>query len=292
MAGLKKLFTVERTLFQANSTESPDPEEYAPEEYALPSSGISPIPDLNENSPDTRPPRLPHKNHQAFRGIERQFEELHDEIQSGPPRPPSSNLYTQIDAKPSPLRTKRHVDVLEAIFSAHRYRVSCPVSPTTLYNEDIAERNLKARSSKASTSQCSRIYQEDVADRNMRVNGSMMLSSSHEELYARAFAKKRGHKTITRSKSSIGNHRDSNDEDNKAALRIIASDQDLRKHQYPSIDSHLSVAYKAGSNIENPLRLRNSAPALSVQSVDNDRGQSRADQGVKRPKSEIGRAHV
>lgn len=285
MAGLKKLFTVERTQFQANSSESPDPEE-----YPLPSSGISPIPDLTAHSPDTRPPRLPHKNHQAFQGIEKQFEELHDEIQSGPPRSPASKLYIPIDVKPAPLRTKRHVDVLEAIFSAHRYRVSRPVSPTTLYNEDIAERNLKVRANRSNASLRCRIYQEDVADRNMKANGSMMLSSSHEDLYARTFAKKRGQKTIPRSKSSISNRRGSSDEDSKAALRVIASDQDLRKRQYPSIDGHLfaiTTPRKAESNSENPLRLRNSAPALSVQSEDGEQAQSRTEQTTKRPKSAL-----
>ncbi|RAK79252.1 uncharacterized protein BO72DRAFT_55959 [Aspergillus fijiensis CBS 313.89] len=54
-------------------------------------------------------------------------------------QPPSS-----LPSSPRPDKIPRHVDLLDALFTSHRYHIQCPtsLSPITPYNEDIAERNM------------------------------------------------------------------------------------------------------------------------------------------------------
>ncbi|PYH86002.1 hypothetical protein BO82DRAFT_361388 [Aspergillus uvarum CBS 121591] len=54
-------------------------------------------------------------------------------------QPPSS-----LPSSPRPDKAPRHVDLLDALFTSHRYHIQCPtsLSPITPYNEDIAERNM------------------------------------------------------------------------------------------------------------------------------------------------------
>ncbi|PYH43996.1 uncharacterized protein BP01DRAFT_299772 [Aspergillus saccharolyticus JOP 1030-1] len=54
-------------------------------------------------------------------------------------RPTSSHRSSQL-----PDKIPRHVDLLDALFTSHRYHIQCPtsLSPITPYNEDIAERNM------------------------------------------------------------------------------------------------------------------------------------------------------
>ncbi|KAK2742926.1 hypothetical protein FQN57_005056 [Myotisia sp. PD_48] len=222
MANLKKLFNADRPLFLTNG--SPEPIDHDG------SISCSPC-----NPANKRLPRLPNQENQAFLGIERQFEELHDQYQHRSPSPLPSKRYKHIEPKPSPLRTNRHVDVLEAIFSAHRYRISAPVSPTTLYNEDIAERNLSTsyqlRTGSHFSQVVSAIYQEDVADRNIQINGNTFQRNAQ---YDRGYVRRDSH-VITRSKSHISSlRRQSSDED--VGLRAAVSDQNLRIHLCPLIN--------------------------------------------------------
>ncbi|PWY72228.1 hypothetical protein BO94DRAFT_525818 [Aspergillus sclerotioniger CBS 115572] len=74
-----------------------------------------------------------------------------------------------------PERNPRHVDLLDALFSSHRYHIqsASTLSPITPYNEDIAERNMVpflrglALKQKAYSRPVSALYQEEVADRNI-----------------------------------------------------------------------------------------------------------------------------
>ncbi|RHZ52380.1 uncharacterized protein CDV56_105996 [Aspergillus thermomutatus] len=112
-----------------------------------------------------------------FQSIEKQFEELHDQMQARPlssrSRAPSSRASSRFTQ-----RNPRHVDLLDALFSSHRYQmqIANALSPTTPFNEDIAERNMvrflqgQPRTQKVYSRLISALYQEDVADRNIAKN--------------------------------------------------------------------------------------------------------------------------
>ncbi|GIJ98108.1 hypothetical protein Aspvir_000222 [Aspergillus viridinutans] len=112
-----------------------------------------------------------------FQSIEKQFEELHDQMQTRPlssrshaPSSRASSRFTQ--------HNPRHVDLLDALFSSHRYQmqIANALSPTTPFNEDIAERNMvrflqgQPQTKKVYSRIISALYQEDVADRNIAKN--------------------------------------------------------------------------------------------------------------------------
>ncbi|KAL1969694.1 hypothetical protein VTN77DRAFT_8247 [Rasamsonia byssochlamydoides] len=127
-------------------------------------------------SPDSKRPALLGVNHH-FLGIERQLERLNDQFHS---RPLSSISQFRYDPTNSwTARPPRHVDVIDALFSSHRYRIgSRSLSPTTPYNEDVADRNLhhppvQRTTERKAYSRRSVIYQEDVADRNIASSSSL-----------------------------------------------------------------------------------------------------------------------
>lgn len=256
MAGLRKILHVEKNSFQSADHDH--------ESLAQASRSMAEGP-----SPDAALPRLPQMDNQTFLGIEKQFEELHDQFQTRPSRSLSSRCYKYIEAKAAPLRTKRHVDVLEAIFSAHRDRVSTPVTPTSLYNEDIADRNLHERMGSSSNRYArivSAIYQEDVADRNIRVNGCNVANGAASRYNRRLRKMRSGEEqslSLPRSKSQLTGHSYTYVE-SRTPLRFISSDQDLRNVPVVGDDrAYLTV----GTNYTS-LRPQCSAPSLSVSSKD------------------------
>ena len=258
MAGLRKILHTERTSFQPTHVEDDD---------TLSSGGFSPTRTLSLDcrSPNGTLPRLPHMDNQTFLGIERQFEEFHEQFQTRTSRSLSAKRYKYIEAKAPLLRTKRHVDVLQAIFSAHRSQEPTPLTPTSLYNEDIADRNMQARSSNPYTRIISAIYQEDVADRNIRVNGCNILNGavSRYNMRLRKMRSRDG-RPVPRSKSQVAGRSDLYAETN-TQLRCISSDQDLRDG--PSMGerkAHLTVDERSCTY----LRPRSSAPSLSTKSED------------------------
>ncbi|GAB1201590.1 hypothetical protein APSETT445_000168 [Aspergillus pseudonomiae] len=109
-----------------------------------------------------------------FQRIEKQFEVLHDQLQARPLSPRSQAPPSRASSR-STTRDPRHVDLLEALFSSHRYHIQTAqtLSPISPYNEDIAERNmtrfLQGQSGKPTMYSriLSALYQEDVADRNI-----------------------------------------------------------------------------------------------------------------------------
>ncbi|KAL3436175.1 hypothetical protein BDV09DRAFT_165573 [Aspergillus tetrazonus] len=113
-----------------------------------------------------------------FQNIERQFEVLHDQLKERPLSPASQAPPSRASSRLTN-RNPRHVDLLDALFSSHRYRMqsASTLSPITPFNEDVAERNmvpfLRQRNKlkrRSYTRIISALYQEDVADRNMAQN--------------------------------------------------------------------------------------------------------------------------
>ncbi|EEA24415.1 hypothetical protein TMatcc_007510 [Talaromyces marneffei ATCC 18224] len=106
-----------------------------------------------------------------YEGIERQFEQLHETFYSRTLASLRQFRYTK--AGESSDQKNRYIDVVEALFSNHRYQMSSTrsMSPITPYNEDIADRNIIAQHFPQLNPQYSRpisgLYQEDVADRNI-----------------------------------------------------------------------------------------------------------------------------
>ncbi|RHZ67081.1 hypothetical protein CDV55_102297 [Aspergillus turcosus] len=112
-----------------------------------------------------------------FQSIQKQFEELHDQMQARPLSPCSLAPPSRAPSRFTQ-RNPRHVDLLEALFSSHRYQmqIANTLSPTTPFNEDVAERNMvrflqgQPRTPKVYSRIISALYQEDVADRNIASN--------------------------------------------------------------------------------------------------------------------------
>ncbi|GLB07295.1 hypothetical protein AtubIFM57258_002624 [Aspergillus tubingensis] len=107
-----------------------------------------------------------------------QCEVTHTQLQSRPLSSRSHAPPSRASTRP-PGKVTRHVDLLDALFSSHRYHIqsSSTLSPITPYNEDIAERNmapfLRGLALKNAYSHpVSSLYQEDVADRNISSRGS------------------------------------------------------------------------------------------------------------------------
>ncbi|EED18164.1 conserved hypothetical protein [Talaromyces stipitatus ATCC 10500] len=102
---------------------------------------------------------------------ERQFEQLHETFYSRTLA--SLRQFRYNGSNESSNQKNRYIDVVEALFSNHRYQISSirSLSPITPYNEDIADRNIIAQHFPHMNPQYSRLmstlYQEDVADRNI-----------------------------------------------------------------------------------------------------------------------------
>ncbi|KAL4871041.1 hypothetical protein BDV12DRAFT_164645 [Aspergillus spectabilis] len=137
-------------------------------------------PPVQSTSGRTPNPRSspPLSENEHFQNIEKQFEVLHEQLKA---RPMSTSSHIPLSRASSRLTSKnpRHIDLLDALFSSHRYHVqsSGTMSPTTPYNEDVAERNMapflrgqNGRKRNAYTRIISALYQEDVADRNIAEN--------------------------------------------------------------------------------------------------------------------------
>ncbi|CAL5873335.1 uncharacterized protein PFLUO_LOCUS7606 [Penicillium psychrofluorescens] len=121
-----------------------------------------------------------------FEQIEKQFEDLHDQLETRPHTSLSGPL-AQAHLSSQPLSNGRHVDLLAAFARSQQLQASTskPFSPpSSPYNEDVAERNmtrfLRVQHQKgyASSRILSALYQEDVADRNIAKYGNPIRSLS------------------------------------------------------------------------------------------------------------------
>ncbi|KAH8696657.1 hypothetical protein BGW36DRAFT_428652 [Talaromyces proteolyticus] len=167
MVGLKRLFSSGGSpdVTISRDTSSPfHPNDFASYSSSRPITPKSPPAYSSNALPDLNP---------HYVGIERQFEQLHESFYSRTLSSLRQFRYNGSAKSVSPSQNPKHVDVIEALFSGHRYRMKpISLSPSTPYNEDIADRNLNASPASISrNSHYSRIvstlYQEDVADRNI-----------------------------------------------------------------------------------------------------------------------------
>lgn len=182
MVGLRKFFnTTEKNASRSTSTatfRSPSPLHCIDDanNYNLNSTNTSPMGVTPGRLPEPNNDTLPSVN-RHFHGIEKQFEQLHEHFHSYP-----FSLFQFKYGSPNSTKSPapRHVDVLETLFSSYRYRISSrSLSPTSPYNEDIADRNLSTtiptkpmRNARVPYARIvSTIYQEDVADRNIASSG-------------------------------------------------------------------------------------------------------------------------
>ncbi|EGD95473.1 hypothetical protein TESG_08386 [Trichophyton tonsurans CBS 112818] len=194
MSALRKLFSSERPIFHYDRTDGGQ-------------SSYSPLAQESD-SPETRPSRLRHRSTPQYIGFEKQFEDLHEQLESRPPQRRSC-----LGHMSSPRRTKRHVDVLEAIFSKQ-----------SLYHQE--QGSCRSRYSHV----ISAIYQEDVADRNMvPFSPPILISPPPGEEQVAGNNQKRA---VARRVKKSPRESDSSPCEDTAALRTIASDQNIRK--YPS----------------------------------------------------------
>ncbi|RDW78624.1 uncharacterized protein DSM5745_05476 [Aspergillus mulundensis] len=195
-----------------------------------------------------------------FQNIERQFEVLHDQLKARPvppSQPPLSRSSSHLTNKNS-----RHVDLVDALFSSHRYRMqsSSTMSPITPYNEDVAERNmvpfLRREALKRSpyTRIISALYQEDVADRNMAQNTTFPTARRLTESQSYQLDDKRqrdGARGRARSRS-------------KESQLINSISQEALYSVRKSIrDQVVADANGSDSAVEGLLRAQRSAPTLS-----------------------------
>ncbi|QSS64035.1 hypothetical protein I7I51_01096 [Histoplasma capsulatum] len=131
MAGLRKLFSIERTLFQSTNPELMESESNGPV-----SGTYSPCLALPRGSPEAKLPRLPQMQNQTFYGIERQFEDLHDQFCCHQSLSRQNKRFRNAEPTSSPHQIRRHVDVIEAGFPAQHARVPTPISPATLSSQE------------------------------------------------------------------------------------------------------------------------------------------------------------
>ncbi|KAG5297877.1 hypothetical protein I7I48_07140 [Histoplasma ohiense] len=281
MAGLRKLFSIERTLFQSTNPELTESESNGPV-----SGTYSPFLVLPRGSPEAKLPRLPQMQNQTFYGIERQFEDLHDQFCCHQSLSLQNKRFRNAEPKSSPHQIRRHVDVIEAGFPAQHARVPTPISPASMYNEEIADRNIHSkRSNKRSTKYAnvlSAVYQEDVADRNIllaagntrtleiRSRGGVSRCNLSNSRSASSLSYYQESRPRLWSRTQALGHRTPSGE-TRTELRVISSDQDLRSHppSHQPEDAGASPPRRIGVRQYIALRLKNSSPALSSQGSEN-----------------------
>ncbi|KAL4801148.1 hypothetical protein BDV19DRAFT_352806 [Aspergillus venezuelensis] len=206
---------------------------------------------------------------EKFQNIERQFEVLHDQLKARPAHIPLARASSHLTRK-----NPGHVDLLDALFSSHRYqgqmqhppRVSpSPISP---YNEDVAERNmapfLRPKNGRKRHSRIiSALYQEDVADRNMAKNviqsrrRSRSLSRGTSRLTSHSYQldfQGRGDSARGRSRSSQGSK--------ESQLVNSISQEALYSVPKSYRDQVAAESEQANASAEGFLRTHRSAPTV------------------------------
>ncbi|KAJ5812869.1 hypothetical protein N7447_009892 [Penicillium robsamsonii] len=196
-----------------------------------------------------------------FDQIEKQFEDLHDRLaRPTSSRPQLRSLSTHC-GPPKP-QNGRHIDLMDALFSTERNQTITPepLSPASLYNEDVAERNMtrflriQYRNGIASSGILSALYQEDVADRNIAKYSSPGRSLSH--LSSRSSPAAPGRVRIPESQRRKARKRD-------PGKPAWASADNLRTKLSPD-DGPGTLSPRSQSHISNHLRHQRSAPSLSA----------------------------
>ncbi|EDN10823.1 predicted protein [Histoplasma mississippiense (nom. inval.)] len=251
MAGLRKLFSIERTLFQSTNPELMESESNGPV-----SGTYSPCLALPRGSPEAKLPRLPQMQNQTFYGIERQFEDLHDQFCCHQSLSRQNKRFRNAEPTSSPHQIRRHVDVIEAGFPAQHARVPTPISPATVYQEDVADRNILLAAGNTRTLE---IRRGGVSQCNLSNSRSASSLSYYQESRPRLW-----------SRTQASGHRTPSGE-TRTELRVISSDHDLRSHppSHQQEDAGASPPRRIGVRQYIALRLKNSSPALSSQESEN-----------------------
>ncbi|KAL4946377.1 hypothetical protein BDV06DRAFT_137046 [Aspergillus oleicola] len=224
-------------------------------------------------SPSSASPALSENEH--FQNIERQFEVLHDQLKARPAHIPLARASSRLTR-----RNPGHVDLLDALFSSHRYKgqtqypARASPSPISPYNEDVAERNmapfLRPRNGRKRYSRIiSALYQEDVADRNMAKNviqsgrRSRSLSRGTSRLTSQSYQldfQRRGDSARGRSRSSHVSK--------ESQLVNSISQEALYSVPKSYRDQMVADSDEANASAEGFLRTHRSAPTvLSEQSL-------------------------
>ncbi|KAL3467868.1 hypothetical protein BJX64DRAFT_124233 [Aspergillus heterothallicus] len=213
-----------------------------------------------------------------FQNIERQFEVMHEQLKTRPMSPASHVPPSRASSRRT-TKNPRHVDLLDALFSSHRYQMQSAgtLSPITPYNEDVAERNmapfLRARggtSRNTYTRIISALYQEDVADRNIARNRRRSRSLSRSPSRSRLAT---SHSYQLENQQRVG--------DAKAGPRARTKDSQLVNsisqeafYSVPKSFRDQVVADSADSTTSIPslLRTQRSAPTVLSERTTTSRG--------------------
>ncbi|KAL2222097.1 hypothetical protein M432DRAFT_208572 [Thermoascus aurantiacus ATCC 26904] len=205
--------------------------------YGSSTGPLSPLDSPPPMSPGLKSPRALDVDHH-LQGIERQFEQLHERFGARPWSSSQSHSDTS-----SSSAAPRHVDVVEALFSSHRYNINAKWLPITPYNEDVADRNMSRPKDNQTTSHSrapSVIYKEDVADGK----------SDHS-------------RTPNRDSKLLG--------DGRQHCRIIVttSQEDLQRFPRPPTTlPTAAISRAARTGPDSSLRSQNLAPNLSAEQTD------------------------
>lgn len=270
MSGLRKFLSVEKTLLQPSSSVTTENDSLGPS-----SPEYSTYVTARSSSPDPNLPRLPHMDNHTFHGIEKQFEELHDQFRTSSSRHASFSRPRYLDSLKSVARSRRHVDIAEAIFSSPRYRIANPFVSTSVYNEEIADRNMGSHRQRQKPAFSSRyknvisaIYQEDVADRNILFNGGRLPSPSKISSECESMRYNTGYGASI--SSPIDGNKDRRERngscrtEERSNLRAVLSEENLKKLPQSSRNSVIRDFQEdqAEQNHPSNLRQRSSAPSL------------------------------
>ncbi|EAU37306.1 predicted protein [Aspergillus terreus NIH2624] len=205
---------------------------------------------------------------QQFHKIEKQFEVMHDQLQARPMSPRSQAAPSRGSSRLTE-RTPRHVDLLDALFSSHRYHMqsTTSLSPTTPYNEDIAERNMTQflqcppqpppPKKNVYSRLVSALYQEDVADRNISRN------KSFRSLSRRKSGRSRGRSfqsTSQYSPDSPGSRPRSRADENQASTAPLGRAPSSKGSSAEPVEA-ITASRQTTPN-GSPLRQQRSAPML------------------------------
>ncbi|KAE8370080.1 hypothetical protein BDV27DRAFT_97666 [Aspergillus caelatus] len=202
-----------------------------------------------------------------FQRIEKQFEVLHDQLQARPLSPRSPAPPSRASSRTT-TRDPRHVDLLDALFSSHRYHIQSAqtLSPISPYNEDIAERNmtrfLQGQSGKPTVYSriLSALYQEDVADRNIARNKRGGRPSSRNTA-----SRSRGNSFQRSSQSHQDEARCRPRSKAGSSLARSMSQEAPRSTTPPHADQSTTPRPNVSPATEGPLRQQRSVPNLSAE---------------------------
>lgn len=219
-----------------------------------------------------------------FQRIEKQFEVLHDQLQARPLSPCSPAPPSRASTRTT-TRDPRHVDLLEALFSSHRYHIQSAqtLSPISPYNEDIAERNmtrfLQGQSGKSGKPTMysrilSALYQEDVADRNIARNRRGGRPSSRN-----TSSRSRGNSFQRNSQSHQDEARCRPRSKAGSSLARSMSQEAPRSTTPPRADQSTTPRQNVSPATEGPLRQQRSVPNISAEPTNSPQGEADSKSG-------------